>query len=385
MLWFGGLLISILWGGGVFSVVSNLPSFIFRCAWADECCIRWLENLPHAGWLQGLGWPKAAVRTDSFCFSLRPSVVSSFPNDLFGIYQQLSRPEFIRQLPEVQLHAQIYIYVYISDNGCCDSMSCFSMITSKEKVVIATTLFGYMCMRVILKMLGVTKVDTVVGQDGCLCKQRAQQWSEVGWCMFNNWLSLQKLPGFWKFLEGALTKCWLIVHVDFRSVNTPTTVNFKPPIWCQGTCRIPANLTICSCKSEHKPVYRSLKQVHASLILSLHTRVHTHSPPHTHSYTCIQEILFSLQKNVKSKMTYKNKSAGNKVSEMSPDEPSGLSRGKLQFDYFLLLHCSEATTQASFSKCISHQMFFFFNTLHLRGENNFVPRTPAKQAPKSPI
>lgn len=259
-----------------------------------------------------------------------------------------------------QLHAQIYIYVYISDNGCCDSMSCFSMITSKEKVVIATTLFGYMCMRVILKMLGVTKVDTVVGQDGCLCKQRAQQWSEVGWCMFNNWLSLQKLPGFWKFLEGALTKCWLIVHVDFRSVNTPTTVNFKPPIWCQGTCRIPANLTICSCKSEHKPVYRSLKQVHASLILSLHTRVHTHSPTHTHSYTCIQEILFSLQKNVKLKMTYKNKSAGNKVSEMSPDEPSGLSRGKLQFDYFLLLHCSEATTQASFSKCISHQMFFFF-------------------------
>ena len=71
-------------------------------------------------------------------------------------------------------------------------------------------------------------------------------------------------------------------------------------------------------------------------------------------------------------MTYKNKSAGNKVSEVLLDEPSGLSRGKLQFDYFLLLHCSEATTQPSFPKCISRQMFFFPNMLHLRGENNFV-------------
>ena len=73
-------------------------------------------------------------------------------------------------------------------------------------------------------------------------------------------------------------------------------------------------------------------------------------------------------------MTYKNKSAGNKVSEVLLDEPSGLSRGKLQFDYFLLLHCSEATTEPSFPKCISSQMFFFFppNMLHLRGENNFV-------------
>ena len=71
-------------------------------------------------------------------------------------------------------------------------------------------------------------------------------------------------------------------------------------------------------------------------------------------------------------MTYKNKSAGNKVSEVLPDEPSGLSRGKLQFDYFLLLQCSEATTQPLFPKCISRQMFFFPNMLHLRGENNFV-------------
>lgn len=83
-------------------------------------------------------------------------------------------------------------------------------------------------------------------------------------------------------------------------------------------------------------------------------------------------------KHVKLKTTHRNKSAGKKVSEVLLDEPSGSSRGKLQFDYFLLLHCCEATTQALFSKRISHQ--FLKNTFHLRGENNFVPRPPVKLA-----
>lgn len=83
-------------------------------------------------------------------------------------------------------------------------------------------------------------------------------------------------------------------------------------------------------------------------------------------------------------MTQRNKSAGNNVSEVLPDEPSGLSGGKPQLDYFLLPHCGEATTQALFAKCISYSKIFL-NTFHLRGENNAVPWPPVKLAQKSPV
>lgn len=144
------------------------------------------ENLPHAVWLQGLGWPKAAVRTDSFCFSPRPSMVSSFPNDLFGIYQQLSC-KFIQQSTwGIELYTQNQdgfvnpchpntfnlekekknTYIHISGDGWFDSTCCFLIIISKEKVDIAAQLFGYTSLRVGFKMLHVTRVNTAANQDG---------------------------------------------------------------------------------------------------------------------------------------------------------------------------------------------------------------------------
>ena len=86
-------------------------------------------------------------------------------------------------------------------------------------------------------------------------------------------------------------------------------------------CKTLANVVIHSSKAntsqfQHETVAATY---HFNSILA-----HTH----TGRYACIQEILFSLQKNVKLKMTYRNNSAGSKVSEVLPDEPSGLSRGK---------------------------------------------------------
>lgn len=69
------------------------------------------------------------------------------------------------------------------------------------------------------------------------------------------------------------------------------------------------------------------------------------------------------------------------MSEVLSSEPSGLSREKLQFDYFLLSIVGSYNSSFVFKMHFSPTVFFFFfNTLHLRRENDFVPRPPVKLA-----
>lgn len=143
---------------------------------------------------------------------------------------------------------------------------------------------------------------------------------------------------------------WLIVYADFCGVSIPTTVNFKPPRWFQLACKISANLTIRSCKVRISQFPYTTVWVGTYLF---------NTPACTYTWISMHpRDTFLPPKKVKWKTTYRNKSAGKEVSEMLANEPSRLSREKIQFDYFLLLHYRETTTQASSSKCTSHSPIF---------------------------